>query len=560
MKARSGWSTIGAGVIGLGLLVAAPAGAAGSNPNETVDTTMTASDLAQTLVGPGLAISNVQYTGASDARGTFTFVDPAVVGMAQGVILSSGNAHDVVGPNTSDSYSTDWVNPGDADLDMLSGNPTYDAAVLEFDFIPNANQVSFQYAFSSDEYSEYVNTQYNDVFAFFINGTNCAEVRQIAGDPTAPFVPVAVNDINNSNPVQAPPPTPMRPDLFRANDFDPSGLPSAIDLELDGITRVLTCQAAVDPGVTNHMKLAIADASDGILDSAVFIQAGSLVSNENPTADLGIDPSAGTAPLDVTATVEGHDPNGHALTYTIDWGDGASTPATPLPDLTATATHTYDFGGSYVVTLTVSNGTLSGADHEDVDVTGPPPSTSTSTTTTATASTTTTTALFGCGAVPASGCQPAAPTKGQLQIRNGTFSWMWASSPLGATLDFGSPTATTDYAMCVYDAAGATLAALAPAGGTCGRNPCWKTGRTGFKYADKFGTPDGLTKLILKASTANKGKLQVKGVLPNLHLPVLPLTTPVRAQLVRSGSSTCWEATYSTPTVNMATAFKAKSD
>ena len=51
------------------------------------------------------------------------------------------------------------------------------------------------------------------------------------------------------------------------------------------------------PGVTNHMKLAIADASDGIYDSAVFIQAGSLVSNENPTADLGLDPDSGAAPL-----------------------------------------------------------------------------------------------------------------------------------------------------------------------------------------------------------------------------------------------------------------------
>ena len=355
------------------LLLAAPARAAGANPNETIDTTMTAQVLAQSLVGPGVTIANVQFTGAADARGTFAFTDPNVVGTAQGVLLSSGNAHDVVGPNTQDSFSTDWTNPGDADLDTLSGFTTFDAAVLEFDFTPTANQVSFQYAFASDEYPEFVNTQYNDVFAFFINGQNCAQVRQVAGDPNAPFVPVAVNNINDSNPVQAPPPPPMRPDLYRANDFNPSG-PSLIDLELDGITRQLTCQSAVNPGVTNHMKLAIADASDGVYDSAVFIAAGSLVSNENPTADLGLDPSHGAAPLDVTASVEGHDPNGLALAYTIDWGDGSSTPSQPLSDLTATATHTYAFGGEYIVTLTVSNGTLSGTDHDDVKVTGPSPS------------------------------------------------------------------------------------------------------------------------------------------------------------------------------------------
>ena len=162
------------------------------------------------------------------------------------------------------------------------------------------------------------------MFAFFINGRTARWSARLPAIPVAPFVAVAVNNINNSNPVQDPPPTPMRPDLFRANDFNPNG-PSLIDLEMDGITRVITCQAAVNPGVANHMKLAIADASDGIYDSAVFIQAGSLVSNENPTADLGLDPSNGAAPLNVTATIEGHDPNDLPLTYTIDWGDGTST-------------------------------------------------------------------------------------------------------------------------------------------------------------------------------------------------------------------------------------------
>ena len=361
--------------------IAAPsvAFAAGPNPNETVDTTVTADALAQSLVGPGVAISNVAYTGAAAAKGTFTFTDPTVTGMAQGVILSSGNAADVVGPNSSDSFSTDWTGAGDPDLDALSGFPTYDAAALEFDFVPAANQVTFQYAFSSDEYSEWVNTPYNDVFAFFVNGTNCAEVRQVAGDPASPFVPVAINNINNSNPIQSPAPTPMRPDLFRDNSYTGGATP--IDLESDGITRVLTCQSPVNPGVVNHMKLAISDASDGVYDSNVFIAAGSLVSNGNPTADLGVSPAGGAAPLDVTATIEGHDPNNALLTYSLDWGDGTGVTGVSLPDLTATAPHTYLYGGTYPVTLTVSNGTLTGTDHEDVDVTGPPPTNNPTTTT-----------------------------------------------------------------------------------------------------------------------------------------------------------------------------------
>jgi Ca2+-binding RTX toxin-like protein len=345
-----------------------------ANANELIDTSLTPTELAMSLVGPGVSVSNVSFTGGASSTGSFSFADPSVVGFAQGIVMSSGNAADVVGPNASDSTGTDFGAPGDANLDNLSGFTTFDAAVLEFDFVPTANQVVFQYAFASDEYPEWVNTQYNDVFAFFVNGTNYAEVRQIAGDPFAPFVAVAVNNINNSNPEQDPPPEPMRPDLFRANYWNPDG-PSAIDLELDGITSVLTFQAPVNPGEVNHMKLAIADASDGIYDSAVFIQSGSLVSNENPVADLSLSPERGDAPLVVTAIVEGEDPNGAPLTYSIDWGDGAiSTGLLDQPtddnEKTALVDHTYTVGGEYFVTLTVSNGTLSGVSVEDVDVFG----------------------------------------------------------------------------------------------------------------------------------------------------------------------------------------------
>jgi PKD repeat protein len=210
------------------------------------------------------------------------------------------------------------------------------------------------------------------VFAFYVNGTNHAVVRQAAGDPASPFVPVAVNNINNGNPVVYPEFVPTRPDLFRANYFTPAG-PSLIDLEYDGITSVLTFQSQVNPGVVNHMKLAIADASDGVYDSAVFIQAGSLVSNENPVADLSVSPESGPAPLTVTAFVEGEDPNGAPLTYSINWGDGTVSGG-PLDqpsddsEKTASVNHTYGAGGNYTVTLTVSNGTLAGTSTEDVEV------------------------------------------------------------------------------------------------------------------------------------------------------------------------------------------------
>ena len=230
-------------------------------------------DLANVLVGSGVTISNVTYTGADVSAGQFTGASGSI-GFAQGVILSSGNIASIAGPNVEDGKTTDLGLPGDTDLDALSGYPTLDATVLEFDFVPNADKVFFQYVFASDEYNEYVNTPFNDVFAFFINGINCAQ--------TTGGLPVSVNTINNGNPFGSLPSS--HPELYRNNDVSDGG--GAIDTEMDGLTVVLTCEAPVLANATNHIKLAIADGSDRILDSNVFLRAGSF--STTPPPDLGI--------------------------------------------------------------------------------------------------------------------------------------------------------------------------------------------------------------------------------------------------------------------------------
>jgi cysteine-rich repeat protein len=244
---------------------------------------VTAQAMATALVGSGVTISNVTYTGSPRAAGGFSG-GSAIVGVATGIILSSGNVQTLVddplcsrgveGPNGCNELgglngytnSTYFGTAGDADLQVLAGFPTYDAAILEFDFVPEFPNVQFQYVFSSDEYSDYSNTSFNDVFGFFINGQNCALVPG-TGEP------VSINTINNGNDVGGDT-TPHNPLLFLDN-VRPS---PSIDTEMDGLSVVLTCTATVNVGVTNHMKLATADASDGDFDTAVFIQAGSLVS------------------------------------------------------------------------------------------------------------------------------------------------------------------------------------------------------------------------------------------------------------------------------------------
>jgi len=226
-------------------------------------TTQTPTDLVQRIIGNNVPFSNVSYTGAQVASGSFSG-GTGIIGFEDGILLTSGSVQNVIGPNVSDGMSTNNGTPGDADLDAITPG-TLDAAVLEFDFVPTTNSVSFQYVFASEEYNEYANGQFNDVFAFFLNGTNVALVPSTT-------IPVSINTVNGGNPFGT---NSQNPQFFRNNDLGDGG--GAINTELDGLTVVFSVQAKVTPNQSNHIKLAIADVSDPNLDSVVFIRSNSFV-------------------------------------------------------------------------------------------------------------------------------------------------------------------------------------------------------------------------------------------------------------------------------------------
>ena len=188
--------------------------------------------LAQELTGVGVDVSNVRYTGTDESSGRFEDADTATYGFEDGVALSTGWVDDLAGPNSSDGTSRALGTAGDADLTGPAGYGTADASVLEFDFVPAADTVFVSYVFASEEHSEFANEQYNDVFAFFVNGTNCA----ITDDGA----PVSVNTINGGNPKSGS--GPERPDLYRDNRD------GSLGTEADGLTVVLVCDADVRAG------------------------------------------------------------------------------------------------------------------------------------------------------------------------------------------------------------------------------------------------------------------------------------------------------------------------
>ena len=319
-------------LLALVLVPAQPAAAVlGLTIQDQTDPGITATTLAQSLAGTGVTISNVTYVGTATSSGQFQG-GLTIIGFDEGVILSSGAAKGAVGPNNNDGYTTVLNTPGDADLTALSGVPTFDATVLQFDFVPQASILTFQYVFASDEYNEYANTRYNDTFAFFVNGTNCATVPG-----TVPPKPVSINTINGGNPFGT---NAQNPAFYRNNDLSDGG--GAINTQADGLTVVLTCTATVNAGVTNHVKLAIADGSDRILDSWVFLRGKSFVSS-----NITLAPETDTNPTGtqhtVTATVvEGGQPaSGKVVTFMVTAGPNAGLTGTGTTDVNGQATFTY---------------------------------------------------------------------------------------------------------------------------------------------------------------------------------------------------------------------------
>jgi len=232
------------------------------------------------LVGQGVTVTNVTYSGNANAIGHFTTGGtPSNLGLTEGIILSTGNANDPfapIGSAASNFTSTDHWLPGDAMLANLVGLTTYDAAVLEFDFIPLSDTIRFRYVFGSEEYHEYVNSSVNDVFAFFVSGPNPLggnytnqNIARIPGTGTF----VSIDNVNNGYTFNTCSSGPcMNCAYFVDNCFGTS-------VVYDAFTVVLTAWAAVVPCSTYHLKIAIADAGDGVFDSGVFLEAGSLNTN-----------------------------------------------------------------------------------------------------------------------------------------------------------------------------------------------------------------------------------------------------------------------------------------
>ena len=249
------------------------------------------------LTGDGVEISNVTYSGLASQVGEF-FGSSSNIGLSHGIILSTGVVLDgvdnggrktgPVGPNNNGGASTIHNRPGDPDvLALTSSTEAKDAAIIEFDFVPQGDTVRFRYVFASEEYPQYVGSSKNDAFGFFISGPGIAGMKNIALLPDN-VTPVSINNVNGGQ-YNIPPGTNAQYYINNGNGASGPSYTNPQAVNFNGFTVVLTAVAKVTPCQTYHLKIAISDIGDGAIDSGVFLEASSLYSVPTFELEQGVD-------------------------------------------------------------------------------------------------------------------------------------------------------------------------------------------------------------------------------------------------------------------------------
>ena len=242
-------------VLSLGVLGAASGGSIVVTPTTNATTIVNALTAGggQGIVVTAVSLHSLALTTGEMSSGTYslTGAPPTTYEMTlPGIVLSSGNVADYgAGPffsGTTTAYEVAATPAQEALLNPITGvYAHFDVTQLDITFntLPGFDKVYFQVVFGSEEYPDFVGSPFVDGFGLYLNGTNIAYTE---GAP-----------ININHPSMA-----AIPGTALTGVLAPGGHP------------VLTFSKVVGNGsVGNKLTIIIADTSDSVLDTTIYVQA-----------------------------------------------------------------------------------------------------------------------------------------------------------------------------------------------------------------------------------------------------------------------------------------------
>jgi gliding motility-associated-like protein len=234
---------------------------------------------------PCAEISNVSVRGigggGNESYGYFT-AGTSNFPFADGIVLCTGTAISAIGPNTSilspqNSGAISWSGDEDSRL-ALGVSSSLDATVLEFDFKPISNTISFEYIFSSEQYLSNPSPNqcgFTDGFVFLLREANTSNPYQNLAIVPGTTLPVTVNNVRGQGTI-CPPANEQYFDAFNGTQHPTN---------FNGQTKTLIATSNVTAGTLYHIKIVVADQGNNLFDSAIFLKGGSF----NIGTNLGID-------------------------------------------------------------------------------------------------------------------------------------------------------------------------------------------------------------------------------------------------------------------------------
>lgn len=308
--------------------------------------------------GGCVTVSSVEFIG-QPRQLTFFEGSQSGLGVNAGILFTTGESSAAVGPNDQDGKSAGYGAPAsDSLMQSITTGSIFDLSMLHMTIVPHIDSIGFQYVFGSEEYCEYVNTQFNDAFGFWIKGPGISgtfpqNIALVPGTNT----PVAINNVNFAeNAAYYINNTPASGNLCGI-PFD-SAKPTMQSVQYDGLLKVLTASAHVVPGETYEVWIGITDVGDGVWDSGIFLSAESLC------GDSLLSPVAGFATNNIGTTVKFANTTKYATSWHWDFGDG-TTSEERYPS------HTYvSLDQAYTVRLIAQNWCCSDTTYYTVGATG----------------------------------------------------------------------------------------------------------------------------------------------------------------------------------------------
>ncbi len=268
-------------------------GVVGVQAAQSVTSGLTAAQLVNLIVPSGGGITIVgtpTYTGAAIASGSFSgFGADSGLPFSNGLLMTSGDVSNALGPNDSPFATAENGELGSPLLEAItSQSGSQDASILTFQFTSSTPNFSFRYVFASEEYNEYVGSEYNDAFAFILDdGSTQVNLAKIG------TTPVSINTVNSG----------VNSAYYSSNrtgdDLQNGGTPGPYNIEYDGLAGgidalSLVASASITPNATYTIHLIIADRGDEAYDSGVFLQGGSFTGGELPPPSNNEVPEAET--------------------------------------------------------------------------------------------------------------------------------------------------------------------------------------------------------------------------------------------------------------------------